>query len=206
MEEFLTECLKNLEPLTGIRQLYFLEQDPDGERKIGVLIKGMLLTCEEFSYIPEKDQQKIISDMMRKDQNYDALNSRTVNKWFSLFKDFYWTRANSEHKEPEPQTGPLPPLSDDTMKKLHEFWGKLVEKTEPKFMGLNLTMDQIRYEDAMRLEGEEEKPKGTTYDAPTWTVPVEDDDGKIIKEYSIKAATMEKAKEILELSIKQGVI
>jgi hypothetical protein len=206
MEKFLTQCLNNLESLTGIRQLYFLEQDLDGARKISVLIKGMLIVCGQFDYIPEKDQQKIVSDMMVKDQDYDAMNSRTLYKWFNLHKDFYWTKANSE-QDSEIDNSKLPPLSEETLKKIAEFQAGLLERAEPKFLGLNLTMEQIRYEDSMRLEGEETKLKGTPSNMPAWVVPIEDDEGNVIKEISnVLAPTQEKAQALVELSIREGKI
>lgn len=101
MREFLIQALRDLESLTGLRQLYFLESDQDtGAQKIKVCIDGMMLACQDYPYIPEEAKKKIIREQMVKDQNYDALNSRVIHKWLSMFKDKYWTKGESL-SEPE---------------------------------------------------------------------------------------------------------
>lgn len=94
MKEFFKQCLEDLESLTGLRQLYFLQSDEDGRRKIDVLLMGMVLACESYPYIPEEAQRKIIRDQMVKDQSYEALNSRTVHKWLTTAANSF--RAHSQ--------------------------------------------------------------------------------------------------------------
>ena len=98
MQEFLKQCLEDLEPLTGIRQYYYLTTDQDGERKATVLILGIMEVLKQFPYIPESDQRKIIRDQMIKDQNYDSLNSRTVWKWLNSAKDVYWEKSQDKQQ------------------------------------------------------------------------------------------------------------
>lgn len=101
MKEFFTQCLKDLEPLTGIRQLFFLESDlDDGKRKKDVLIDGMVAVCAQFPYIPEQAQQKWIRKMMVEDQNYEALSPRTILKWLTLLSNSYRTQGQSQDSRP----------------------------------------------------------------------------------------------------------
>lgn len=86
MKKFFLECLRDLEDLTGIRQLFFLQSDVDGARRRDILIDGMVLKSKEFSYIPEEEQKRIIRKMMVEDQNYDALNARIIHKWLDMHK------------------------------------------------------------------------------------------------------------------------
>lgn len=107
MRDFFIQCLKDLESLTGLRQLFFLQSDlQDGERKKNVLIEGMILVAKKFDYIPEEEQKKIISRMMVEDQDYDSLNSRVIWKWLNLHKDKYF--EGQSHYE-EINTKPAPP-------------------------------------------------------------------------------------------------
>lgn len=128
MRDFVKECLNDLEPLTGIRQLYFLQSDPDGERKIRVLIDGIILALQDYPYIPEEAKKKIIREQMVKDQNYDALNSRVVNKWMTTFGSTYFT--NWQKEQPIQYHEPAPPEIAD--KYIEEFKANLVKIGGPK--------------------------------------------------------------------------
>jgi hypothetical protein len=100
---FLKGCLEDLEPLTGLRQLYFLQVDEDGKRKVDVLISGMLEACKKFDYIPLEAQQKIIRRMMVEDQKYDSLNSRTVFKWLTMAATAYRTHSQFSEEDLTPR-------------------------------------------------------------------------------------------------------
>lgn len=159
MKDFLKQCLEDLEPLTGIRQYYYLTTDPDGERKATVLILGIIEVLKQFPYIPESDQQKIIRDQMVKDQNYDSLNSRTVWKWLNAAKDVYWEKSQEKVQEPE-QVGPLTP---ETEKMISEYLAKLATGFEPKKRAgfaqrLKEEMEKIQAEDEQRVAGNNYKP------------------------------------------------
>lgn len=128
MEEFFIQCLKDLEPLTGHRQLYFLQSDlEDGERQKNVLIKGMVLAAAEYPYIPEEAQQKIISDQMVKDQTYDRLNSRMVHKWLSGVSGKYFRESSHQNPLSEQELTPAPPqeLSLETKKLIQSYLADL---------------------------------------------------------------------------------
>lgn len=154
MNDFILQCLDELEPLTGIRQLYFLQSDPEGERKIQVLIKGILMTCQQFPYIPEEAQKKIIREQMVKDQDYEAFNSRTVWKWLNMNKDVWWAKEQAA----EPSETPPEPMSEETKKMVDKFMADLAagmqDRTRPKFAErLKQEMEKIAQEDKERTEG-----------------------------------------------------
>lgn len=154
MNDFIIQCLEDLESLTGIRQYYFLTTDPDGERKTKVLIRGILEVCKQFPYISEADQKKIITDQMVKDQNYDSLNSRTVWKWLNGAKDVYWEKTQKKVEEVKP----LEPLTPETIQMIDDYLKKLGSDMQPtKRQGfakrLKDEMDKIQSEDQERLNG-----------------------------------------------------
>jgi len=150
MKDFLIQCLKDLESLTGLRQLYYLQSDlEDGERKKNVLIEGMLVVCREFSYIPEAAQRAIISSQMIQDQDYDALNSRIIWKWLNAFKGPY---LNPKELQDKPVVfEEIPQSTWDMVEKfknsLLDFGGQIKDATDE--------MKKIAKEDAARYE----KPK-----------------------------------------------
>ena len=94
MKEFLEECLKDLEAISGLRQLAFWEMEaaksPDAEKeckhKMKVCIEGMVHACSKFPEIPEDKQMGIIRREMEEDLNYEALNSRTIYKWLNRYR------------------------------------------------------------------------------------------------------------------------
>ena len=169
MKEFIKQCMADLESLTGIRQTYYLTIDTDGERKATVLIQGILEVCKQFSYISEADQQKIIREQMVKDQNYDALNSRTVWKWFNGVKDLYWELA---HKPKFENAIPLEPLTPETEKMIRDWQASLLglnsfhskmDIFNYKMHGFHAEMDKIQSEDEQRLAGIPVKSKSSKY-------------------------------------------
>jgi hypothetical protein len=151
MKDFFKQCLEDLESLTGIRQLYFMQIDPDGPRKISVLIAGMLETSKQFSYISEADQQRIIREQMAKDQDYDSLNSRTIYKWLNMNKDFYFMDANSVPEAPRVA------LSDEEKERIdqlaNQFKMSLMGDFKPQYKDLEKEIETLKLEDEERLDG-----------------------------------------------------
>jgi hypothetical protein len=149
MRDFLIQCLNDQESINGIRQLFYLQSDAvDGKRKVEVLIKGMLLTCKEFEYIPEERQKSIIASQMRQDMEYDALNSRTLWKWLNAFKSPYLNPHKLQDKEFD-----LPPLKPETEKMVREWQMTLLDKPGPR--NVEFEMAKIKAEDAARMKGEQ---------------------------------------------------
>lgn len=152
MKEFIEQCIKDQEAINGIRQLYYLETDPDGERKLKITILGIIKSCEQFPYIPQEAIKKIISEQMVKDQDYDALNSRTVWKWLNQAKDVYWAKS----QEPVPEVKDAGPLSPETEKLIREWQSDLLGlKPVPQISSVEI--DRLRDEDKLRLEGKSAK-------------------------------------------------
>lgn len=152
MKDFFKQCLKDLEPLTGIRQLFFLQSDlEDGERKKDVLIDGMITTSAMFPYIPEETQKKIIREMMVKDQDYDSLNSRVIHKWLNQNKEFYYLEANKAAEAPRVN------LSEEESERIDQLAQKtlasLAVDFSPSLKGVDEEMKKIQEEDKERQEG-----------------------------------------------------
>lgn len=151
---FITHSLFELEPLTGIRQLYFLSQDPEGEKKIDVLVRGILHTCDQFPYIPDEAKKKIIRERMIEDQDFDAFNSRTVYKWLNSAKEVYWAKKAEERTETTYE-----PLSPETEKMIAEHLKSLEAQLRAEkrvaISGAKLKeeMSKITQEDEERRNG-----------------------------------------------------
>jgi len=202
MKDFFKSELQTLKAKTGLNQYETFSNMPDASKQIGILLDSMVLACNEFPYIPDMDKCAIIQKMIIQDQDFTALNSRSVWKWLNMHKDIYWTKANGKTKD-EPTV--FEPLSEDTKKLIADFQSKLLEKDVPKFPGLDLTMDQIKYEDSLRLAGEGLKPKGIVDTRPTFIVNITNDDDEIIHTvWNVRATSQEKANEAVSVAIKQG--
>lgn len=202
MNEFLRQCFRDLEAITGIRQLYYFETDQDGERKLDVCIKGILITCGQFPYIPEEAQKKIIREQMVKDQDFDALNSRTVWKWLDKAKDVWWAKS----QEPVAEVKELEPLSEETQKLIREWQMEMIgSKTVTFKERLNQEMDKIKAEDKSRFEGKE-MPKSDR-SRKAWNVALEDAAGNPLGTVeNVFAETQEAANRIVEGMVKRGEI
>lgn len=178
MKDFFTQCLKDLESLKGIRQLYYLQSDiEDGKRKLDVLINGMVATCKEFDYIPEAAQKTIIASQMRQDQDYEALNSRIIWKWLNAFKAPYLNPKDLQDKEVV-----FEPLSEETKKMIADHLFNLssdIGKTILKDAKVEREMKQIQKEDKERVE---KKSLSTHYKIDPETIALQ----KLRKEYAIE--------------------
>ena len=125
MRDFFKQCLEDLEALTGNRQMYFFATDPDGNRKLTVCLDGMVLAAKDYPYIPEESQKKIIREQMVKDQNYEALNSRTVHKWLTQAANAYRTHSHFTEDDltPRDEEGkPTTPAPPEVADKYYQQW------------------------------------------------------------------------------------
>lgn len=152
MKDFFTQCLKDLESLTGIRQLYFLQSDlEDGERKKNVLIDGMVATRNQFDYIPDEAIKKIVREQMVKDQDYDALNSRVLFKWLNMHKDVYFAKAQTPFKI---DSVDLTEEQRERIDKLaNEYKASLINDFKPVYKNLEYEIERIKKEDEERQQG-----------------------------------------------------
>lgn len=149
MRDFFISCMKDLEPLTGIRQLYYIESDlEDGARKFNVLIEGMVLKSKEYSYIPEEAQKAIIKKMMVQDHAYENLNSRTVDKWLNMHKDKWTIKEQVIEFKPVELTNEAKERVDAL---LQQYRASLIGQ-KPSFKGIEQDMKNIEQEDAQRMQ------------------------------------------------------
>lgn len=97
MKQFFKKCLEELDLKTGIKQLHWLKQEckdqDEYDKKIDLLIGSMVRVTDKFDYIPEDMQKTYILLEMEQDQQYDALNSRTIWKWLDRHKSKHMTHS-----------------------------------------------------------------------------------------------------------------
>lgn len=151
MKEFFLQCLNDLEARTGLRQLYWLQQNPDADRQVNIVLDSMVIVSGEFSYIPEEDQQRIISAMMVKDQDYDSLNSRVIYKWLSGHREHYWSLVQNKGEDiPQVELTGEQRASIDRL--AGEFLKQLSGNFSPAYADLESEMKRITSEDKERAE------------------------------------------------------
>lgn len=173
MKDFFEQCLRDLEPLTGKRQVYYwqieTEQDSSGKakgmRKFEVCVQGMVIQSQNFSYIPEPDQKRIITEMMVKDQEYEALNSSVIYKWLSMYKDKYFMAANAPEAEPIHKHTPEEIQRIDKL--AQEYLAQLSGTMQPNFRGIEKDMEAIKQEDNSRVEKPQSTSKRVGYVQPS---------------------------------------
>jgi len=173
MKEFFENCLRDLEALTGKRQVYYWQTETDtdstgkakGMRKFEVCVQGMVIQSGNFSYIPEADQKRIITQMMVKDQDYEALNSSVIYKWLSMYKDKYFMVANAP--EPDPIRKLTPEESERVDKLAKEYLAQLAGTFHPSFKGIEKDMEAIEQEDKARIEKPQSTSKKSGYVQPS---------------------------------------
>ncbi len=179
MKDFLKSELKTLKAKTGLNQYETFSAMPDAERQITILLDSMVLACNEFPYIPDMDKCQIIQKMIVQDQDFTALNSRSVWKWLNMHKEVYWGKIKHEaEKEIE-----HPPLTEEEKKELAEELERRKQSAlgeRMKFAGLNLTMEAIKEEDALRLTGEKVPQRGVQSGMTAYTVDVKNEAGELI--------------------------
>ncbi len=177
MKDFLKSELKTLKAKTGLNQYETFSAMPDAVKQIGILLDSMVIVCNMFPMIPDDMKKAIILEQMLCDEAFIGFNSKILYKWFNAKKNVYLSI-----EERTKDFGPIvfEPLSDETKKMIAEFQAGLLEKSEPKFPALDLTMEQIKYEDSLRLSGEEVKLKGTPSGMTAYTVDVKDEEGNLL--------------------------
>lgn len=160
MKQFFEQCLRDLEALTGKRQVYFWQTETGideatgkakGLRKFEVCVQGMVIQSQNFSYIPEPDQKRIITEMMVKDQDYDQLNSQVIHKWLSMYSGKYFMAANA----PEPERmQELSPEEHERIDRLaNQFKAQLAGAFQSiKDLDVKREIEAIKREDSARIE------------------------------------------------------
>lgn len=161
MKEFFKQCLDDLEAKTGIRQLYYLQLKEDGAKQTLITIEGMVQASKKFPYISEEDQRLIILRMIEEDQEYDALNSRTVWKWLNLYAGHFHNVNNATEESPRIVHTPE---QEENIKKISSEWlAQLAGNFKPEYKGLGDEIKRIQKEDEEREKGK----KGSGYVSPS---------------------------------------
>lgn len=119
MKAFLIQQLKELEARTGIKQLVWLQQKPDKDEQVRLLVDAMLTICKQYTYIPEDKQKVIIERGIMEDREFDSLNARTLGKWFDLYGGKYFEQGMT-YQVTDPGE-----ISQDTQKMINEFQASL---------------------------------------------------------------------------------
>lgn len=155
MKDFLEQCLRDLEAITGNRQLAYWEMEPDkveAKRKIDLCVSAMVRTCANYPEISEEKKMKIIRRQMEEDQKYEALNARTISKWLDLHRQTSGPPLAITEEELTPAS---PEVAD---KYANQLLASLADfKRVPNVS--RVIMEGIEQEDADRLEGKEMRPK-----------------------------------------------
>ncbi len=139
MRDFFKSELQTLKAKTGLNQYETFSNMPDAQRQITILLDSMVLACNEFPYIPDDDKKRIIQEQIVRDQDFTALNSRTIWKWLNANKDIYWAKANAKEKD-EPIV--FEPLSEKTIQLIENFKKELQsENFKP-----NITQKDVEHE------------------------------------------------------------
>jgi len=107
MREYFLNLLQNLDKFCGLKQYEKIMQLPTHKEELNALLDILCRVSEQFKFIPEKDQKRIISDAVITDQEFQGLNARVIYKWLNLKKDQFFTEAAHMPTEPtvEPVTG-----------------------------------------------------------------------------------------------------
>lgn len=131
MREFFYKLLQDLDKLCGLKQYEKLMQSADRKTEINTLLDILCRVSDLFAYIPEKDQQRIISEAVIMDLEFQGLNARIVWKWLNSKKDTYFQEL--AHKESETEHIPL--TGEAREKRLIDWQQALnaltTEKTKP---------------------------------------------------------------------------
>jgi hypothetical protein len=141
MREFFFELLNNLDKLAGLKQLDKIyaahgEDKEAAKKEINVLLKVLCTVSAQFPYIPEADQQKIISQAVITEE-FPSLNGSDLYKWLVRHKDKYF--VESQHKPSEPAAEPV--VGEARQKWLKE-WEKSLANVHFAFIPDKLTKEE----------------------------------------------------------------
>lgn len=128
MKKFFEDCLRNLEAVTGLRQLAYWEMEAakdqvSAEKKLETCIAGMVAVSKQFTDIPELKQMAIIEKMMVEDTTYESLNSRTIYRWLDRYRQ--QLRPTSHFTEEDLTQVAPPEVAEKYIKEFHENIAKM---------------------------------------------------------------------------------
>lgn len=131
MREFFLNLLNNLDKLAGLKQLdkiYAIHgEDLEGAKKeINILLTVLCDVSKQFPFIPEYEQQKIISHAVISDPEFMSLNGSIIYKWLAKNKDRFF--KESHHIENDQAKGE--PLTGEARAAKLDEWLKSLASTE----------------------------------------------------------------------------
>lgn len=146
MREYFLDLLNNLDTLAGLRQLekiYAAAGDDRGAaiNEINKLLNALCNVSKLFPYIPEAEQQKIISQAVIS-EDFPNLNANLVYKWLNRHRDKYFQESHHVKQEPE-----APPVTGEAKQKWIDQWLKEVDKigkATPIVTGRDPKMEWLR--------------------------------------------------------------
>jgi NADH:ubiquinone oxidoreductase subunit E len=148
MRDFFLQQLNSLDKLTGLQQLNKLMAMEDPKKEINDLLDILCRVCNQFSYIPEPDMQRIISENILSDYELTSLNGKIIFKWLSKACSAYYKEPTEEIKLPE-GVEKYEPLTGEARDKALETWKKslqkLDEQVKPEYSGskLKATLNEL---------------------------------------------------------------
>lgn len=111
MRDFFLNLLEKLDKLAGLKQLdkiYAVHGDDilGAKNEIKVLLDVLCRVSLQFPFIPDDDQQKIITQAVIT-EDFPSLNGHVVYTWLNRQKDKYFKQSHHEEKvvSAEPLTG-----------------------------------------------------------------------------------------------------
>lgn len=125
MREFFLELLQNLDKFCGLKQYEKIMQLQTHKHELNLLLDILCKVAEQFTFIPEKDKKRIISDAVITDQEFQGLNARIIYKWLNAKKDQFFTEL--AHQQIEQSAEPL--TGEARMARLKEWEAALAKCT-----------------------------------------------------------------------------
>jgi len=133
MKDFFEKCLRELHQLTGLKQYIEICNKPtkqEAEQEMNVIVRGMMMVSEKFSYIPQDAQKRIVRHQMVSDSEMYALNAKVVYKWFNAVAAGYWKESGhletNELNSHEQNAVAFEDFSEETKKLWNDFKASLL--------------------------------------------------------------------------------
>lgn len=141
MREFFFDLLNNLDKLAGLKQLdkiYAAHGEDAGaaKKEIKILLDVLCNVSAQFPYIPEVDQQKIITQAVITEQ-FPSLNGNDLYKWLVRHKDKYFKESHHEATEQKGE-----PLTGEARQEALKKWLDSLANTQQMFIANKMTRDE----------------------------------------------------------------
>jgi hypothetical protein len=160
MRAFYFHLLEHLDKLTGIKQFDRLQAN--GTKDVKELLDILCQISNQFDFIPEKDQEAIISAAVLAEPDFTGLNARVIYKWLNAQKDrFLFTNTAKINEDPnwQPLTGEA---RDKRLQEFADAVAKLKTHVTPNPEKAAAKLDQL-----YKKTGQEESHRELTADEIT---------------------------------------